>query len=304
MKKILNFVLKLLVSAVLLYFFLSRIDTDAVIQTLKQTDIPLFIAGFSLYLCTVFVSTKRWSLFLPQGLKYSKLVSLYFIGSFFNTFLPGIVGGDAVKAFYLYRHIGKGGLSIAAVFMDRYMGLCAMGGIAFLALIAGYPFIKETEILWFILIFLGAFVAGSVIMWKVNWGRLKFLNNFYIPLMEYKRKKDIIFKGIILGFIVQGIWISSTYVLSLSIGFDVPIIYFFMFLPIISAASALPVTLAGLGIREAGFILLFSKVGLTSEEALSLSLLVFISMCLLNLIGGVEYLRIGKPPEEAQVYTD
>jgi hypothetical protein len=299
MKKILSVGLKLLVSSTLLYIFLSQVDITTVIKTLKQIEVPLFIAGFFIYLSTIFVSTKRWSLFLPPGMKYLKLVSLYFIGSFFNTFLPGVVGGDAVKAFYLYRHIGKGtgGLSLAAVFMDRYMGLSAMGIIAIIGFIAGYSYIKGTEIVWFIPIFLGALFLGSLILWKVNWGKIKFLRDFYTPLMEYKAKKEIIYKGLLLGFIVQSIAIAGFYVLSLSLGLDAPIVYFLMFIPIISVAAAIPVSIAGLGIREAGFVILFTKVGFTSAEALSLSLLVFITMCLVNLVGGIEYLRIGKPPE-------
>jgi uncharacterized membrane protein YbhN (UPF0104 family) len=298
MKRILSFVLKLLISSVLLYIFFSQVDINTVREILKQTKIPLFVAGFFIYMSTIFISTKRWSLFLPQGMNYFKLVSLYFIGSFFNTFLPGLVGGDAVKAFYLYRHIGKGGLSLAAVFMDRYMGLIAMAGIALIASIGGYTYIKGTEIVWVILVFIGALLLASLFLWKVNWGKIKFLSSFYAPLMEYKSKRKTIYKGLMLGFAVQGLGITSVYFLSLSIGLKVSIVYFFMFIPIISAASAIPVSVAGLGIREAGYVILFTKIGVTSAEALSLSLLVFITMVLLNLIGGIEYLRIGKPPKK------
>lgn len=297
MKRILSFGLKLLVSSILLYIFLSRVDVNSVIKTLKQTEISLFIAGFFIYMSTVFVSTKRWSLFLPKDLKYFKLVSLYFVGLFFNTFLPGLVGGDAVKAFYLYRHIGKGGLSLAAVFMDRYMGLTAMVFIAFIAFIVGYSYIKGSEIILFIPIFLGGFFLASLILWRVKWGKIKFLSSFYGPLMEYKVKKKLIYKGLLLGFVVQGLGITSFYILSLSIGLKVPIIYFLLFIPIVTTASAIPVSVAGLGIREAGYVILFTKAGVTDVEALSLSLLVFITMCMVNLMGGIEYLRIGKPPE-------
>ncbi len=305
MKKILNLGLKLLVSSILLYIFLSRADVSSVITTLKQTNIPLFITAYLTYISALFISTKRWSLFLPRGLKYLKLVSLYFIGSFFNTFLPGLIGGDAVKAFYLYRHIGKGGLSLAAVFMDRYMGLSAMGGIALISFIVGYPYIKGTEIVWLIIIFLFSFLVASFILWNINWGKIKFLNAFYTPLMDYKTQKKVILKGLMLGFVIQCISILCVYILSRSIGLDVSIVYFFMFIPIIFVAAAVPVSFAGLGIREAGFILLFTKVGVTEAEALSLSLLVFTAMCMVNLLGGIEYLRIGKPPErKSQMNTD
>jgi len=300
MKRILNFILKLFVSGFLLYIFFSRVDTQTVLTILKQVDITLLMIGFSVYLCIVLISTKRWSLFLPPGIKYLKLLSFYFIGAFFNTFLPGLVGGDAVKAYYLYKHIGKGGLSLAAVFMDRYMGLTAMAGIAFVAFIGGYPYIKGSEITWVIPVFCVAFLLGSLILWKVNWGRIKFLSSFYTPLMEYKARKGIIFKGLFLGFAVQGIVIITVYILSISLGLQVPLISFFLFIPIITAASAVPVSIAGLGIREAGFVILFSKVGLSAEEALSLSLLMFTVICMVNLIGGIEYLRTGRPSKEPQ----
>ncbi|MBI4697734.1 MAG: flippase-like domain-containing protein [Nitrospirae bacterium] len=298
MKKILSLAIKLTVSSILLYFFISRVNVHSILETLSHLKIPLFILGFLVYLLTVFISTKRWSLFLPQGIKYTHLLSLYFVGSFFNTFLPGIVGGDAVKTYYLYKHTGRGGLSFVSVFMDRYMGLIAMTLISLVALIAGYQAVRGTEIELFIIFFLIALSLASLAFWSVNWGRIGFLKVFYAPLMEYKSQKKIIYKGLFLGFIIQGLCIFNVYLLSLSIGMKVPVVYFFIFVPIISIASSIPVSVAGLGIREAAYVLLFSKVGVLSAEALSLSLLAFSTICLVNLIGGAEYLRIGKPPEK------
>lgn len=297
MKRILSLVLKLSLSGILLYIFFSQVDIQSVIKTVKQTDLLLFVLGFFLYLSTVFISARRWSLFLPQSLRYSKLLSLYFIGSFFNTFLPGLVGGDAIKAFYLYRYTGEGtgGTSLASVFMDRYIGFTAMMGIGFVAFITGYTYITGTEIIWVIPILCGGFLLGSLILWRINWGKIKTLNSFYIPLMGYKAKKKIICRGLLLGFSVHFIGIICVYILSLSIGLKVPVIYFFIFIPIISAASAIPVSLAGLGIREAGFVILFGSAGVSAEEALSLSLLMFAIMCAVNMLGGIEYLRVGKP---------
>jgi uncharacterized membrane protein YbhN (UPF0104 family) len=296
-RRILGFTIKVTVSSVLLYIFLSTVDLTAVVMTLKQTRIHFVIMGVLLYILSILVGAKRWSLFLPKGLSYFRLLSLTFIGSFFNTFLPGIVGGDAVKTYYLYRYTGKGGISLAAVFMDRYMGLSAMACIAFIALIGGYPYIRGTGIALLMFIFLGALVIGSLILWKVNWGRLQFLNAFYTPLMNFKRIKETIYKGFLLGFAGQLISITCVYVLSHAIGLKVPAVYFFMFLPIINGASSVPVSIAGLGIREAGFVILFSKIGLTQAEAISLSILVFTTICLTNLVGGIEYLRAGKPPK-------
>jgi hypothetical protein len=305
MKKILNLGLKLLVSGSLLLYlfhFSGIVDLQEVIKTLRHTQLSVFMIAILVCISAVFISAKRWSLFIPEIMKYSRLLSFYFIGSFFNTFLPGRVGGEAVKVFYLYRDTGKGGASIASVFMDKYTGISAMVGVSLVAFIGGYSYIRETEIIWFIPVICVVFLIASLILWRLNWGKIKFLSSFYTPLMEYKLRKKIIYKALLLAFIIQVIGIIEVYILSLSIGLEVPIIYFFIFVPIISAISAIPISIAGLGIREAGFAalfnLVFAKVGVTSDQAVSLSILMFAAMCLVSLIGGVEYLRIRKLPEK------
>lgn len=295
MKKVLSFGLKLLVSFTLLYLFFSKVDIRNILQTLKQTDLAIFIAGFTVYTSSMFISAKRWSLFLPPFIKYSRLVSLYFIGSFFNTFLPGLVGGDAVKAYYLYKERCEIGNALASVFMDRYMGLTALAIIGFMAFIFGHDYLKGTELFWLVPLFCGTFIFASLIFWQVNWGRIRFLTSFHRPLMEFKKKTDVILKGLFLGLVIQTIVITSFYILSLSLGFGLDIMYFFLFIPLITVATAVPFSVAGLGIREAGFLILFTKAGLSEVEALSLSLLIFINMSIVSLLGGLEFFRLSKP---------
>ncbi len=224
---------------------------------------------------------------------------MYFIGAFFSTLLPGLVSGDAVKAFYLYKHTGKGtgGSSFASVFMDRYMGFTAMVFIAIVGFIGGYQYIKGTEIVWASLAFIGGFLIGSIVLWFIDWGRIKTLGSFYESLMEFKTSRKVLVNGLMFGFAVQFLYITCVYVLSRAIGLNVSVFYFFIFLPLVGVAASIPISIAGLGIREAAFVILFGKVGVSEEIALSLSLLSFIVMCMISLIGGVEYLRVGKPKE-------
>jgi hypothetical protein len=309
LKRILSFVLKLLISITLLlylFYFSGVVNTQEVIKTLRQTQLPIFFIVFFICICAVFISAKRWSLFLPEDIRYTRLVSLFFIGSFFNTFLPGLVGGEVIKTFYLYRDTRKGGVSIASVLMDKYMGLSAIVGISLIAFLGGYNYFKGTEIIWIIPIIMCVFLMTSLLLWKVNWGKISFLNSFYAPFMNYKTNKKIIYNGLSLSVLIQLIGITEVYLLSIAIGLKVPIIYFFIFVPIINALSAIPISIAGLGVRETGFAALFNmvfaKVGVTSDQAVSLSLLIFAVMCLVNLIGGIEYLRIRKLPEKGMGY--
>jgi uncharacterized membrane protein YbhN (UPF0104 family) len=304
-KRILSLVLKFLISGILLsylFYFSGIVNVQEVIKTLNQTRLSIFIVVLLIGLSTVFISTKRWSLFLPEGIKYSRLVSLVFISHFFNTFVPGRVAGDVVRAFYIYSDIGKGDISLASVFMDKYMGFSAIVGISLIAFIGGYSNFRGTEIAWLIPVSCSIFLIVSIAFWGINWGKIKGVSTFYAHLMEYKTQKRIIYKGLVLSFITQAISIVEIYLLLLAIGITVPIIYCFIFVPIINAISAIPITIGGLGLREVGFATLFSmffsELGVTSHQAVSLSLLIFSVMILVNSIGGIEYLRIGKLSEK------
>jgi hypothetical protein len=75
------------------------------------------------------LSAWRWWLLLRPvrlDVPYLRMVAFYFIGMFFNIFLPTIVGGDAVKAILLARETGAPARSTMSVFMERNVGLFAL----------------------------------------------------------------------------------------------------------------------------------------------------------------------------------
>ena len=77
------------------------------------------------------LSTLRWKLLLPEKFKFRKLFSLYMMGSFFGTFLPGIIGGDAVRAYYLNKDAKK--ISLIRIFRMVNAIKKGEGEIAFLS---------------------------------------------------------------------------------------------------------------------------------------------------------------------------
>src|SRR5262249_13871104 len=77
---------------------------------------------------------------LPDALR------LGFIGFFFNTFMPGSVGGDVIKAAFVAREQSRRTVAVATVIMDRAIALWAL--VWFVALLG--------SVFWF-----GGFLEGS-----------------------------------------------------------------------------------------------------------------------------------------------
>ncbi|MBI5874715.1 MAG: flippase-like domain-containing protein [Deltaproteobacteria bacterium] len=310
MKKIIFLTLKISVSIALLVFLFKKADMGNVWAIMQSMNFLILAVVALLYAVSQIISTYRWSLFLPNAgihVPFLKLVSLYYVGMFFNIFLPSAIGGDVVKSYYLYKFSGKGGNSLASVFLDRFTGFFALVTIAVVSLMFGYSYIKDTYAPTLIIALAATFFLSSLILWNKglhNWalviiGKIKLfginekIESLYNAVMLYKSKPIILLKAFGVSFVIQFISISIFYLISKGFGMTVSMGYFFLFVPIAVSISMIPISLSGLGLREGAFVYLFTKVGTTDAQALSISLAGFTVMVMLGLIGGIEYMRLG-----------
>ena len=309
MKGIISTLVKVCISIAIMYFLLRSIDLATLWQTFASVN-PLAVVFVAvLFLCTQSISTFRWSVILKKDVEisYFRLLSIYFVGMFFNNFLPTLVGGDIVKGYYLYKYSRKGDVALASIFMDRYSGFAALMVITAIALIPGYALISGTGLSGFFALLIGGFVVMSLVIWvgplhagamrmanKVHfYGINRKIDTFYKVLMSYKRRHDILVKAFICSLVVQGGVIIGYYVLGRGLGMDIPLAYYFLFIPLTTVIAMLPISLSGLGIREGAFVFLFSMAGATKEQALTLSLMWFAVGVIVSVIGGIEYVRMG-----------
>lgn len=292
-KKIILVFLKLAVSSLLLFLLISRIGHTSLYEVLKNAE-PLTVFSASiLYIVATYISAIRWRILTFSNLSNKRLFVLYMIGSFFNTLLPGIIGGDAVKAYYLYKETGNPGISMASVFMDRYIGFVSLVGIVLFVMPFGVRFIKDTELAIILPLTILAFVVGSIVFFKLRIGsRIKLFRDFYSFFNLYRDLEQtgfLLLNGLILSVIIQLMNMTGVYIIARGIGISISPVAILIFVPIIVTVSMIPVSISGLGVREAAFVILFGKIGIAPESALGISLLWFISVVLGSLPGLVFY---------------
>ncbi len=286
---------KILVSSGLLYFVISKTGIERVVTALRDMDLSFFFLAVFIYLLTIFLCAIRWRLLLHEDFSFGRLFSFYLMGSFFNHILPGIIGGDAVKAYYLYRDTGRGGSAFASVFMDRYVGFTALMLIGLVAFPFGLGYFRGSYIEWVLPLIIFLFVAASFLIFGMKIGRrIKFLSGVYDYFAMYKGKRGIIVKTFLISLVVQVVVIFAVYFLSIGMRADIPLLPFFMFIPIISTIATVPISIAGIGVREASFVLLFGFVGISPVQATAISFAWFLSYVTGSLPGLVEYLRYRK----------
>lgn len=288
-------VIKICVSSALLYIVFKRTGLAEILLTLSRIDLFAFFAAVCLYVLAQVISTLRWRLLLPGGIELKKLFSLYMIGAFFNSFLPGIIGGDAIKGFYLYRATGKVGLALASVFMDRYLGLVVLIAICAIAFPFGYGYLRGSNVEWLLIVIIVSFFSGSVLFFWLRIGRnVKYLSDIYRYFSMYRHQKTIIGKALLLSVFVQFAGFSAVYILARGLGQHLPFLSLLVYVPLIILVSMIPISISGLGLREGAFVLFFGFIGVRPEAAAAISLSWFMSSSAGSLIGLVEYLKYKK----------
>ena len=302
-----RFGIKLLISLGLLAFLLTRTDVQAIWALFQSLRLPIFLGSLLLYILAQILSSLRWRCLLQAekiNLSFWRLILLYFEGMFFNLMLPTLIGGDIVRGYQVFRLTRQHEASLASILVERLSGYVAMIMIACIALLLAYPFLRDPVVVWLI----AASAAGLIgiiagllsdqlqaLFFRLlsSAGLARFhetLHAIYEAIQRYWGHKRALLLAVVLSLILQSLGIIIFYLISRSLNFLVPLRYFFLFVPLISIISMLPISVSGIGVREASSVYFFAKVGLDSAGAISLSLLWFAVMALSSGLGGIVFL--------------
>ena len=233
-----------------------------------------------------------------------ELTLIYLIGFAFNNILPSGVGGDAIRMVELNRYTSRASDAVTSVIVERFLGLYGSLVLGFVTLLFTWRVVPPQIALVLLAVFAAITGIGVVLMYEPLYRLLRriglvrkvtdigFISSLFDSFQQYNRRALAKAFAVSLVFNVVLIFINLT--LGLALGIDIPVIYYVMFIPLVAIALALPISFAGLGPREGTYIFLFGQVGVSSEIALALSLLVYISGNLTpGLVGGAIYLWRG-----------
>ena len=152
-------------------------DVDQVIQLLRDLDWVAFLGALLLLLLGSFVRSYRWgSLVWALGIQVSllRLTGLYFVGAFYNLFLPTGMGGDAVKMYELSRNDGETASAISSVLVDRFLGLFVLFAMALLVLAGSSQLVRPDVRVLIVAGFFGCLIGVALLLqrtWIEAWGR-------------------------------------------------------------------------------------------------------------------------------------
>lgn len=298
--------LKLGISVLLLAFLYRNTPLAQIAQVLAQSRPGFLVLVAGIVLVNIALSALKWRILLLADridIPFSRLLTSYMIGSFFNVFLPSTIGGDSYRIYDVMRQSGQGARTAASVFADRLSGFVALTLFSvvasfFVAVKIGKPALALLPI---------AVLIGLLLMLYLLWRKTPvfrlmrllgldrlpklaaFVETFCATLARYVGEPGVLARVMAVSFAFQFLLILAVYLMALAIRAQTPFLYFLAFVPLITLMEALPISVYGLGVRDAGYVFFFQFAGMGEAHTRALAILfVAVTFCC-ALLGGLLY---------------
>lgn len=300
--------------AILIWVF-SKLPLDEFAAALRQGALnwQWWIVGLLSTGMGLVGAAIRWKRLLQAqqvDLAPTRTLRLFFIGQFFNSFLPGSCGGDAARVYYVFRETQlKRTEAMTTVLVDRGIGFLTLVFFACGMLAWQFTYVVEEQWARLAGILMLAILLGSTIVLIAafhqhlfeRWPRLAdtlsrwrlgpVLLRAYSALYVYRDRPAVLGMAVLLSLLnLTGLTLAC-YAFGRSLGLDVSLLYYFTLFPVITALSSIPITPGAFGVREGLFVQLFAIPGVSAAGAVSLSLMVYGGGLAWSLFGGLLFIN-------------
>lgn len=310
----LKFLVKVLVSALLLWLLVRSVDFEALLDASRGLSAQAIWGCFLALLAQALLAAWRWNLvleFLGIRWRFAQALKVTLIGLFFNQTLPSTIGGDAVRSVYVRRGgAGVGmGVSVISVLLDRLAGLATLLLISLLSAGLVLDMITDPAARYGLLLVLGAGLSAVVAVYHLHrmpnlLRRLKMaelLRAWSQHVRRLVRRPARLSGLLLLSVAVHLITIFCMFLLARELGIGLRFVDFCMVVPPVLLLAMVPVSVAGWGVREGSMAIGLGLLGVQREPALVLSVLFGVEIAMVGLAGGLVWLFDRSHPRLEQV---
>ncbi len=307
-----GFLFRLAISFLLIYWLLTIVDIESTVARLFEARIFYILIAVAVFVSALVFFSLRWSSLLNgmvgEAPSLLRLMKYYFVGLFFNNFLPTSIGGDVIRAYYVSHDIRRKGESFASVVLERIFGfgLTALLSLSGILIVGSRNYGGElTYIVLFLILFVLFLILflfyeplfGFITGWfeKIPFFSIgEKLQQVFQALRNFREAPGYFVKALLLTAAGQGLIIVFNYLLFLSVASDASFYIFLFVVPLTMIASLFP-SINGIGTRESAYVVLLGAFGIGRESALALAILVYIIPLFISILGGIFYIAGNVP---------
>lgn len=323
-RKTLSNLIKLLFVSAAGYWLSRTVDIAAVAQVLFKADLRYAALALVLGLFPVFISGFRWRTLLKTldiHLSVLNLACVAQIGQFFAVLVPGVMGDDGARFFYISKLVpGRVRRACSTVLLDRSLGFASLFILTTICIPLNWDVLarqKPTLSVGLGFLTVGSFVLSTAALFlvlskerlqaifeflKTRFSRSATVRDLMGIAYSFASNKKALCVVTASALATQILICSTFWAAGRSIGISLPLSSWMSFVPVIVVASVLPITFAGIGIRDSLLFLFLgagSGAGVEKERIAALSLFLLILALHNAAIGGLVYLGYKPSPSPA-----
>ncbi len=304
LKKQLWFALKCLVSAGIIYLIFQKIwqrqDADKLVEHLRDLRWGWVVASALSLLTAITCGITRWNRLLAgQGIHapIRHLVGTFMIGRFFGAVTPGGLGLGGYRVYDIAKFTGKTARSVASVGIEMVLGNLAVGLVALISCTFGMRYIGEGGLALAAVSFGGLIAVTFTILWKPRLVRLiserlpaaarQRVQNMVDAVCAYEGKPGLLIQSELLSMGVH-VFNGIIYVCAAKgLGVDLPVTELFFVSILQNVAAHVPISINGVGLREAAAVGLYTIVGVPPELSVLIPIVGFSVEMAVSSLGGL-----------------
>lgn len=322
MRKLQSFVLKLSVTCIILGFVLQQVELDALVASLGSADPTYFLWLILVHVSVRTIVAAKWNMFLRLGgvcIGLPRLFRILLLSDFYTLLFPTALTAEAIRLLLLKLQGYSLTMSASATLADRLLGVIVVAGVSALGMAMAWDSVDPglglaicgaAGLMWLSLLLVVSRSPFAKLVRVAGWlleraaqpasgasrlgGRvLDVLQRMHNALVGMFKRPATLTLVSLLQVLILGLRILTVHLLFRSLGAEVPILFEVAFVPVIDLLTMLPISLMGLGVREAAFIYFFSRVGLDPSIAVAASLLGYVIMVPMAIACGGVALFVG-----------
>lgn len=314
----LSLLLRIGVSAGMIGLLLWRapdVDLHQLVPRWTAASSAWLAVAAGLTLAGLFLSTVRWQQVLSAlGLRSTlgRLFSHTLAGHFVSNVLPTTIGGDVLRVSRLSRDTGESPGTFASVVLERVTGWLVLPVITLIGLAVnpGLRALGSATLVAFGLA-VATLTLLAVTLWAVSSPRFgarvtmrdgwrRFAGAVHLGVTQIRAHPRSAAQVLAAGFAYQFVLVLSAVAAARALGLQpAGLTALLAFFPAVLIVQVLPIGISGLGIREGAFVLFLGPLGVATEQAIALGLLLYLLNLGVSLLGAPSFAVGGRRPSVA-----
>jgi glycosyltransferase 2 family protein len=302
-------IIRAIISFALLIAVLKRIDLGPVVKVALSVKISWLLSASMVAVTGRLFAAFRWYLLLqgknPEA-TFGRVLKLLLISSLLGMFMPGGIGVDVVRVYGMSKTTSDSALAFSSVLVERILAIFVQTLLVILglwlapvalpfqiSLAAWIWFLALTMIILILMLSLPRTLFDRLLIGRFLGSVRIRMHNFYCAMDTYKGQPKLLAVSLLAAIVAIIFRIIPTVLIARALNIDIPLVYFVIFLPIIHFVAQMPISIGGLGVRETSFVYFLGMIGVSSEKAFTLSIVVYALTLIIALPGAWLYAREG-----------